>query len=190
MASEDQLLLRAVAKGNHLAFEKLYKEYFAKCYSFALYFTHSEELSKEVVAEVFLGFWKNRESLVNVKSLDSYLYVSIRNQALAMQKKKGGISQEPIELFSVYIAAEGDTPEDVILHEELESLVEKAFARLPERCRMIYYLVREEGKSYRETAEMLGISERTVNSQMTIAKRKLTDLLCDYFSSKRSPLKK
>ena len=63
MASEDQLLLRAVAKGNHLAFEKLYKEYFAKCYSFALYFTHSEELSKEVVAEVFLGFWKNRESL-------------------------------------------------------------------------------------------------------------------------------
>ena len=179
MASEDQLLLRAVAKGNHLAFEKLYKEYFAKCYSFALYFTHSEELSKEVVAEVFLGFWKNRESLVNVKSLDSYLYVSIRNQAL-----------EPIELFSVYIAAEGDTPEDVILHEELESLVEKAFARLPERCRMIYYLVREEGKSYRETAEMLGISERTVNSQMTIAKRKLTDLLCDYFSSKRSPLKK
>ena len=107
MASEDPLLLRAVAKGNHLAFEKLYKEYFAKCYSFALYFTHSEELSKEVVAEVFLGFWKNRESLVNVKSLDSYLYVSIRNQALAMQKKKAGISQEPIELFSVYIAAEG-----------------------------------------------------------------------------------
>lgn len=105
-------------------------------------------------------------------------------------EEKAGISQEPIELFSVYIAAEGDTPEDVILHEELESLVEKAFARLPERCRMIYYLVREEGKSYRETAEMLGISERTVNSQMTIAKRKLTDLLCDYFSSKRSPLKK
>ena len=89
-----------------------------------------------------------------------------------------------------FTGAEGDTPEDVILHEELESLVEKAFARLPERCRMIYYLVREEGKSYRETAEMLGISERTVNSQMTIAKRKLTDLLCDYFSSKRSPLKK
>lgn len=190
MASEDQSLLRAVAEGNHLAFEKLYKKYFTKCYSFALYFTHSEELSKEVVAEVFLGFWKNRESLVNVKSLNSYLYVSIRNQALAMQRKKNGISREPIELFSVHVAAEGDTPEDVILHEELESLVEKAFAQLPERCRMIYYLVREEGKSYRETAEMLGISERTVNSQMTIAKRKLTDLLRDYFSSERSPLKK
>lgn len=190
MSPEEQLLLKAIAEGNHPAFEKLYKGHFAKCYSFALYFTHSEELSKEVVAEVFLGLWKNRESLTNVRSLDSYLYVSIRNQALSMLKKKAGIHQEPVELFSVHIAAEGDSPEEAILHEELESLVEKAFAQLPERCRMIYYLVREEGKSYRETAEMLGISERTVNSQMTIAKRKLTDLLRGYFSSERSSLKK
>lgn len=190
MAFEELLLLRAVAEGNHLAFEKLYKEYFTKCYSFALYFTHSEELSKEVVAEVFLNFWKNRQSLVNVKSLDSYLYVSIRNQALAMQKKKAVLLEEPAELFSVHIAAEGESPEEAVLHEELESLVEKAFARLPERCRMIYYLVREEGKSYRETAELLGISERTVNSQMTIARRKLAGLLRDYFSSEPNPSKK
>lgn len=190
MSSEDQILLKAVAEGDHPAFEKLYKQYFTKCYASALYFTHSEELSKEVVAEVFLGFWKNRESLSNVKSLDSYLYISIRNQALSMQKKKAGIHNESLELFSVHIATEGDSPEDVILHEELESVIENAFGQLPERCRMIYYLVREEGKSYRETAEILGISERTVNSQMTIAKRKLTDLLRHYFSWERSPLKK
>lgn len=190
MSPEEQLLLKAIAEGNHPAFEKLYKGHFAKCYSFALYFTHSEELSKEVVAEVFLGFWKNRESLTNIRSLDSYLYISIRNQALSMLKKKADIHSESVELFSVHIATEGDSPEDVILHDELESVIENAFGQLPERCRMIYYLVREEGKSYRETAEILGISERTVNSQMTIAKRKLTDLLRHYFSWERSPLKK
>lgn len=190
MSPEEQLLLKAIAEGNHPAFEKLYKGHFAKCYSFALYFTHSEELSKEVVAEVFLGLWKNRESLAKVRSLDSYLYVSIRNQALSMQKKKAGIYNESVELFSVHIAAEEDSPEEMLLNEELESVIENAFEQLPERCRMIYYLVREEEKSYRETAEILGISERTVNSQMTIAKRKLTDLLRDYLFSERSPLKK
>lgn len=190
MAPEDQLLLKAISEGNHLAFEKLYKEYFAKSYSFALYFTHSEELSKEVVAEVFLSFWKNRESLCKVKSIDSYLYVSIRNQALSMLRKKSCIRQEPIELFTLHIAAEGDDPEDKVLHEELESLVEKAFGQLPERCRMIYYLIKEERKSYREVADLLGISERTINSQMTIARRKLTAILRDYFSSGRTPSKK
>lgn len=190
MASEDQQLLQAISEGNHQAFEELYNGHFSKCYSFALYFTHSEELSEEVVAEVFLGFWKNRESLARVQSLDSYLYVSIRNQALAMLRKTAGRYDEPIDLFSVHPAAEGDSPEDVLLGEELLQLIDDAFRQLPERCRMIYYLVREEGKSYRETAEILGISERTVNSQMTIAKRKLTDLLRDYLSSERGRSKK
>ncbi len=190
MASEVQILLKAVSEGNHQAFEKLYKEYFAKCYSFALYFTHSEDLSEEVVAEVFLNFWKNRESLAKVKSLDSYLYIAIRNQALVMRKKTAGIYSEPVELFSVHIAAEGYGPEEMILKEEFESVVTAAFEQLPERCRMIYYLVREEGKSYRETAEILGISERTVNSQMTIAKRKLTDMLRDYLASGKGLPKK
>ncbi len=190
MASEDQILLKAVSEGNHQAFEKLYKQYFAKCYSFALYFIRSEDLSEEVVAEVFLGFWKNRESLAKVKSLDSYLYIAIRNQALAMRKKNAGTCSEPLKLFSVHMAAEETDPEEMILKEEFETLVAAAFEQLPERCRMIYYLVREEGRSYRETAEKLGISERTVNSQMTIAKRKLTDMLRGYLASGRGLPKK
>lgn len=183
MSPENQILLKGISEGNHQAFEKLYNDNFAKCYSFALYFTHSEDLAKEVVAEVFLGLWKNRTTLSQVKDIDSYLFISIRNQAIAMRKKDDGRHVEQIELFSLHIISDGNSSEDSILNDELESVVERAFNQLPERCRMIYYLVREEGKSYRETAEILGISERTVNSQMTIAKRKLADMLRSYFFS-------
>lgn len=183
MFSHLETLIEGIAAGDHLAFERFYNNSFPKCYSFALYFTKSEELAKEAVAEVFLNIWKGRSKLPEIKNWESYIYVSIKNQALAVRKKYSDRQTEPIELFSIHIPAEDDNPEDALLKDEMETMIGEAFEQLPERCRIIYYMVKMEHMSYRQVAEILGISERTVNSQMTIAVKKLVVLLHSYFSS-------
>lgn len=177
-----QTLLRKIAAGDYSAFEKLYNECFSKSYSFAIYFTKSEYLAQEAVAETFLKIWENRENLTNISDWQSYLYVLIRNQSLAQLKKhplRGSASS--FDLFSLYIADESAGPDDMVTTWEMEAALQEAFNALPERCRMVYYLVKQERRSYRDVAEILNISERTVNSQMTIAVKKLGSLLSHYF---------
>ncbi len=175
--------LLKTAEGSHSAFEELYNAYFSKSYSFALYFTGTNYLASEVVADVFLNLWKRRARLPGIKNWDSYLYISIRNRALAMRQRDISRTPESSDLFSVSLVAGGGTPEDIVMRDEMEQVIEKAFQQLPERCRLIYYMVRTESMSYRQVADILDISERTVNSQMTIATRKLRACVCQYLDN-------
>lgn len=184
MSFDPKIVLHGVACGDHKAFERLYNLYFGKCYSFALFFTHSEDLAEEVVSEVFLTVWKRRERLPDIKDWESYLYISVRNQSVALLKKfRGRLGANPAELFSIEIESDCENPEDKLVNEELEMIVQRAYGQLPERCGMIYYLVKSEGFSYKQVAEIMGISERTVNSQMTIAIKRLGTMLRSYLSS-------
>lgn len=168
-----RLLLDEVARGNHAAFEKLYNTYFKKCFSLALYYVKSKEIAEDVIAEVFYMIWKSRDLMLNVKDWNSYLYISIRNQAFLYLEQTKRIPFEPSDLFSIHFISHDNNPEELLLKQEFDTVLNKALSELPERCKMIYYMVREEKMSYRQIAESLDISERTVNSQMTIAVKKL-----------------
>ena len=75
-----------------------------------------------------------------------------------------------------------ESPEEIQINKELNEIINSAINELPERCRLIFLMAREEGLKYREIAEVLSISEKTVNAQMVTAIKKLTASLKKYLS--------
>ena len=75
-------LLSQISEGNSSCFEKMYKRYFKKCYSIALYFVQSTSSAEDVLSDVFLTLWHKRENLKDVKDWDSYLFITTKNHAI------------------------------------------------------------------------------------------------------------
>lgn len=176
-------LLKRVGAGDEAAFEMLYRQYFRKCFSIALYFVHSRHLAEDIVAEVFLALWNRRSGLPDVRNWESFLFISVRNHALSFAHRFGRIKHDSLDMLRVSIRSAELSPEESVLRDELGKALQEALGRLPDKSRMIYYLVREERMSYHEISEILGISERTVNSHMTRAVRGLVESLQGYFKA-------
>ena len=80
-------LLSQISEGNSSCFEKMYKRYFKKCYSIALYFVQSTSSAEDVLSDVFLTLWHKRENLKDVKDWDSYLFITTKNHAITFLEK-------------------------------------------------------------------------------------------------------
>lgn len=117
-----------------------------------------------------------QKEVPKIENFEGYLYTIIRNTSLSYIEKKGNdlISIEELlpEKHSNVI-----TPEDYYIEKELSYAILGAMDNLPERCRLIFLLAREERLKYSEIAEKLSISEKTVNAQMVLAIKKLSNAL-------------
>lgn len=176
--------LKKVAEGNEKAFRQVVRLYYDRLYQFAFGIIKNSEDAEEAIYDVFFKVWQLREQLPAERSFTSYLYKAVKNTSLNYLKKK----HRKEEVESIYKIEPGDiglqSPEELIISEETLKHIRKAINTLPLRCRQIFILVKEDGLSYREVAELLEISPATVNVQMTIAVKKLwkaLDLDRQYF---------
>ena len=160
-------LLSQISEGNSSCFEKMYKRYFKKCYSIALYFVQSTSSAEDVLSDVFLTLWHKRENLKDVKDWDSYLFITTKNHA--------------IDQIIIEIPENDLTPEEKLLKKDMEECMQQAIRQLPEKTRIVYCMAKEDHMSYKQISEALDISERTVNTHMTTAIRRLTENLQKYF---------
>lgn len=174
-------LIEKISEGDSVAFEKIYKLYFRKCYSIALYFVKSGTAAEDIISEVFLSLWQRRFTLKEIKNWESFLFISVRNHSLTYLSKQKQMRFIPYDPMSITIQCEDLSPTDVLLKNEFEHILQQALDELPEKSRLIYYMIREEKLSYKQISEALNISERTVNSHMTTAVKKLTQSLKNYF---------
>lgn len=165
-----------VSEGDEISFSKLYNIYFAKVYSFTGCFIHSNESRKEVVSDVFITIWNNRSKLPAINSFESYLFIITRNKSVDYLNKYK-LTPAYISEFSFEIIEEADTPEHKLVYKELEEYINKSVRELPERCKLIFLMSRDEGFTYKEIADILSLSESTVNGQMVIALKKLGEAL-------------
>ncbi|MBW9199559.1 RNA polymerase sigma-70 factor [Bacteroidales bacterium SW299] len=175
-------LLRQVSEGSELSFEILYKRYFKKSFAIALYYVQSESYAEDVLSEVFLGLWSKRASLWKVKDWESYLFVTVKHHALNFLEKNKSSFLTYTADFSIELPDEiSQTPEELLLRSEVEEAMRQAVDSLPMKTKIVYYMAKEEHMSYKAISEALNISERTVNSHLTAAVRKLTQSLRLFF---------
>lgn len=173
-------LLHKISKGDSASFEKMYKRYFKKCYSIALYYVQSTSHAEDVVSDVFLSLWSKRKQLSAIDNWDSYLFITVKNHALSFLNRNIQDNLTPLDQFEVEIAEDELSPEEKLLKEEMENTISQAILQLPEKTKLVYFMVREEHMSYKQVSEALGISERTVNTHMTTAIRKIVSKLHTY----------
>ena len=158
---------------DQLAYKSLFKNLQPWLYQFAYSFIKSHELAEEIVSDVFIRVWEKRKQLEQIENLKLYLYVSTKNFSLnylqkLLKNKTFELDQLSVELKSLYA-----DPEQVLITREMANRVRLAVNQLPPRCKMIFKLVKEDGLKYKEVAELLDISVKTVEAQVTLAVKKL-----------------
>lgn len=136
-------------------------------------FAPDREEAENVVAEVFYKIWKNRATLRINTSARAYLYTAVRNQALDMLRRAKSGPPPPEYAPATYVRS----PEEDLIGSELQDQIQAAISRLPEQRQLIFRLNREEGLKYREIAQRLNISIKTVETQMSRSLRTLREQL-------------
>ncbi len=165
------------------AYKRLYLYFFKRLYGFAKSLTKHPEPAEEIVEDVFINLWQKRKKLTDIRNLKVYLFVAVRNRAFNFLQAQ---SKDMLSLFEDYPVSMNRSPMDpekILLSKELEENMNRAVEQLPPRCKMIFKMVRFEKLKYKEVAEILNISPRTVDSQMTIAVKRLSEFISSYRSS-------
>lgn len=169
-----RLLQQAIACFDDVqAYKQLFLLFYPSLLSFAVSIVRSKELSEEIVSDVFIKIWEKRHQLDKVENLSYYLFTAVKNKCLnglKDQKNKESleINDLAIEFKSFYY-----DPEQRLISEEIINHIQKAIQELPPRCRLIFKLVKEEGLRYKEVAELLQLSVKTVENQMSLAFKKI-----------------
>ncbi len=177
----DEDLLALIRQHDKVAFEMLFKRYYKPLCRFAELILKDPGKSEDVVQEMFVKFWEQQSDL-RIDKLKSYLYRSVKNAALNLLDKSKRIAY-----------TDEDLPEDShasynsdhsIVTAELKDKIQAAIDSLPERCRLVFQLSRQEEMSQKEIAEHLDISVKTVENQMTKALQLLRERLGPYLNEK------
>ncbi len=171
-----QILLEQIAVLNDkVAFEQLFYAYYKKLLRFANAIVKDKQTAEEVVSDVFVNIWENRSKLLEIENLNNYLYVATKNIAIRSRTKQNAVRQICIEEISIEPAVlKSVSPEDIFLNKELIKRYEAIINTLPARCQTIYRLARQDGLRYKEIATILNISVKTIDAQMAIAVKKIT----------------
>ncbi len=172
-------------KGNERAFEYFFKAYFNAIVGFCMQFLGDEDKSKSVAQEAFIKLWQNREKVQKVNGIRAFLYTSAKSDCLniirhqkvvtkysntRLQERENQLNQDVLNSLNF----------DSLNFSELETLIDKAIAELPEKCKIVFLKRRRENKKNKEIAEELGITVKAVEANMTRALKELKSKLSHY----------
>lgn len=166
MRESEQHWVQAVRRGDREAFKEVFYAYHANLHAFAVKFVRCEQRASDIVQEVFLKVWKNREQWTVHTSLKAYLYRSVRNRALNEKRRSENAQDFKERLGRNQETAHRRTAPDQLHFETMSDAVEEAIDRLPERRRMVFLLHRRHGFTYAEIADIMEIAPKTVENQM------------------------
>lgn len=175
--ANDILLLRQIREGNEEAFKSLFETYFTPLCRFIYLYLEDSDVAEELAMDIFIYLWENRENFQIQLSLKAYLFQAARNKCLnELRKKKETVSLDDAEVTSI------NTDVSSLETEELYRLIHEAILALPEKCREVFVLSRQESLTNQEIAQKLNISVKTVEGQITTALKKIKKFLGDQYS--------
>jgi len=162
----DFYIQKKIQDGDIREFERLFVNYYQPLCEHAGKILKDMDTAEDIVQEFFYNFWKNRNTFSPKLSLNAYLYQAIRNNALhylehlavrqTYAEKISGDFQDTIQ----------DNSQDEVEMQELNKVIYATLQQMPKRCSIVFRMNRFEGKKYREIAEILSISVKTVEADM------------------------
>ena len=158
--------MRGINKGDSKSFEAMYKYYYPRLGQFLLRYVYSQKTAEDLIHNLFYNIWQNRDNIEPRGTLRAYLYTAARNEALKYlsrnkEEDHSALGDHP------HLKSEPTYPKEKIEYKEFEEAFRSAVKRLPEKRRQIFLLHREDKLTYREIADVLDISIKTVETQMS-----------------------
>ena len=179
MELSETSLIASLRKGDETAFEKVFKTHFNSLYNYAYTILKNESGAEEAVQQVFFKIWEKRESLPNETMLKAYLYRAVHNESLnAIKRQKVRTGYQMYAVSSMEQSTNNAAGK--VSMGELQYELQKAMNDLPEQCRTIFQMSRFEDMKYKEIADELNISPKTVENQMGKALKILREKLAHF----------
>jgi len=176
--TEDKELYLKLREGDERAFQAMFLKYYPAMCNFARQYLNDHELAEETAQDMFVKIWEKRASLNIETSVKHYFFRSIRNHCLNQ------IRHEKIKKQYAKVVLESShqdiNPDQYYLEVDLIERIEKCIESLPPKRKEIFRLSREQGMKYKEIADTLAISVKTVEAQMGLALKHLRDELKDF----------
>jgi RNA polymerase sigma-70 factor (family 1) len=180
-------LQRDVAIGrDQKAYRKLFIHYYTPLMRFATAIVRPNDAAEEIYCSVLLKLWDLEGALNNIDNLSVYLYIGIKNASLNYLAKYNKVRTVDIDSVDIDLLQQADTPEQSLLQSELQRTVQAAIRTLPAKCQLVYKLIKEDGFSYKQVAEILQISVNTVEGHMSTALSRLAKAMKPYLYPNRN----
>lgn len=172
MKNEDECIYNAIRKGNIKAFERFYLKYQPRLFAYGVCILNDEDTTKDVVQDAFISFFENREQILTDYSVTAYLFKIFQGKCNRYFRKKAiettfsHLSQPKMHEIEISYYDPDDSILSSIYVHDVETLYEKAVDKLPEKCREVFVLSKQENLKSGEIAVKLGLSVRTVENQI------------------------
>jgi RNA polymerase sigma-70 factor (family 1) len=178
---------RITCDSDSKSFEVLFHELNPRLIKFCTLYVHYQQVAEEIVSDVFVKCWMDRAQMREVLKPETYLFIAVKNHALNYNKRFSTMQIVNIDDHSggSQLINSG-SPEMELEKKELLFQMDQAISSLPKQCGIIFRLVKENGMKYKEVGEILGISHRTVHTQMLRAMKKMTKAMEPYLTRKGS----
>ena len=171
---DDEVIIN-IKNGDVSAFENLYHLFYPKVYIFIEKHLQAPQDAEELTQDIFLKIWKNRASINLSQSIDGYIFKIAKNTLIDFYRKKKAtnLSIEKIQINSY----QDIDPASQLHQKELAHLLTQAIENLPQKRKNIFLLSREEGLTYNQIANKLGISVKTVETQISLSLKSIKQKL-------------
>ncbi|MDR1666357.1 MAG: RNA polymerase sigma-70 factor [Bacteroidales bacterium] len=164
------------------SFESIYNAYFPVLYNYVVTIVKDRTEAEDIVSDVFLKLWEEKDNIAIRTSVKAYLFKSSYNQSINVLKRKK--VHERYENYFQHLAllaeADPDYPLSQLIEKELTGILTKTIEKLPQQCRVIFNMSRNDGLTHEEIAQQLGVSVNTVHMQIRRALKKLRVELRDF----------
>jgi len=177
MEDIDLKYIKRLGEGDHKAFDILFMQYHSKLKRFFLGFIKDEEVANDMIQDIFLKVWINKETISKADSFNRYLFQMARNMIydyfdheLVKEKYEHNVLENTEYLYS-------DLLEEEIYAKELSLLIDIAIEKMPPQRKQIFILSRKKGVSNDEIAQKLNINKRTVENHITLAIKELRKII-------------
>ena len=182
-------LIKIAENGDHEAFKRMFHYFYARLLSVARYYVHSHELAEEVVNDVFVKIWDKRKKLMQIKKLETYLYVLVKNHALNQIREASGHRVMSIDKTVLEITVSSINPEEQFLSQEMLEVFQRSVDALPPKCGLVFRMVKDDRLTYKEVASILNISVKMVEKHVGLGLKRLRKDLDNYADGATSNLK-
>ncbi len=162
---------------DEVSYKKLFFHFFLPLKSFSFSIIKSKELAEEIVSDILIEIWAKRKQLTEIEDLKMYLYVSVRNASLRKLQQTKKTMFLSLDEVRVEFASPDENAETILLTQELSEKIDTAIQQLPQRCKLIFKLAKEDRLKYKEIAVLLNISVKTIDHQVSIALKKIAETL-------------
>ncbi|WP_339880477.1 RNA polymerase sigma-70 factor [uncultured Algoriphagus sp.] len=183
-ASNKILLDRISTNSDKSAFSELFKRYHSKLISFATCYLPNYGEAEDMVSEVFIRLLQNHKQLKDIENFEGYLYYCVKNQCLNQLKKNKRKNSlfTPLDLQD-FKTGESTQPLEQLLTKELREKITACVDSLPQKRRLVYKMIKDDGLNIDEVAKLLDIANKTVKKHLELAVRDVKTEMRLYLSN-------